>query len=352
VSDPLVISVDAMGGDHGPSVIVPGVAEAAAAGGFGKVRFLLHGAAESIGAALARTPAAREVCEVRPTSLVIPMDAKPAHAMRRGKGTSMWNAVESVRSGEACAAVSAGNTGALMAISRLLLRMVGDLDRPALVANWPTASGITSVLDVGANVICDADRLVEFAIMGAAYHRAVHGAPRPTVGVLNVGTEHDKGHDEVRGADRMLREQKLELDYRGFVEGDDIAKGTVDVVVTDGFTGNVALKTAEGLARFFRAELRRTLTSDALAKAGALIASGALRKMSARLDPSGVNGGPFLGLTGVVVKSHGGADAHGVANAVRLAATLASGGFVAEVAAHLGERTGSSGRSGTERSVA
>jgi phosphate acyltransferase len=264
----------------------------------------------------------------------------------------MWNAIESVRSGEASAAVSAGNTGALMAISRLLLRMVGDLERPALVANWPTASGVTSVLDAGANVVCDADRLVEFAIMGAAYHRAVHGVPRPTVGVLNVGTEHDKGHDEVRGADAMLREQQFELDYHGFVEGDDIAKGTVDVVVTDGFTGNVALKTAEGLARFFVAELRRTLTSDVMARAGAVVASGALRKMSARLNPSRVNGGPFLGLTGVVVKSHGGADAHGVANAVRLAATLASGGFVAEIAAQLGGRSAAPGRSHTERSVA
>jgi glycerol-3-phosphate acyltransferase PlsX len=352
VSDPLVISVDAMGGDHGPSVIVPGVAEAAAAGGSGKVRFLLHGDGQAIEAALARAPAAREFCEVRHTPLVIPMDAKPGHAMRRGKGTSMWNAIESVQSGEASAALSAGNTGALMAISRLLLRMVGGLERPALVANWPTAAGVTSVLDAGANVVCDADRLVEFAIMGAAYHRAVHGVPRPTVGVLNVGTEHDKGHDEVRGADRMLREQQFELAYHGFVEGDDIAKGTVDVVVTDGFTGNIALKTAEGLARFFRAELRRTLTGDPLARTGALIASGALRKMSARLDPSAVNGGPFLGLMGVVVKSHGGADARGVANAVRLAATLAAGGFVAEIAAHLGGRSGASGRSDTERSVA
>ena len=352
MSDPLVISVDAMGGDHGPSVIIPGVAEAATAGGFGEARFLLHGAGEAIETALAQSPALRDVCEVRHTPLVIPMDAKPAQAMRRGKGTSMWNAIESVRSGEASAAVSAGNTGALMAISRLLLRMVGDLERPALVASWPNLSGVSSVLDVGANLICDAERLVEFAIMGAAFHRALHGVARPTVGVLNVGTEHDKGHEEVRGADRILREQKLELDYRGFVEGDDIAKGTVDVVVTDGFTGNVALKTAEGLARFFRAELRRTLTGDPLAWTGALIASGALSRMSARLNPSAVNGSPFLGLTGVVVKSHGGADAHGVANAVRLAATLASGGVVAEIATHLGGRGGSSGRADTERSVA
>jgi glycerol-3-phosphate acyltransferase PlsX len=350
VSDPLVISVDAMGGDHGPSVIVRGVALAAAATPALSVRFLLHGAPEAIEAALATAPQARACCEIRPSEGVIGMDAKPAHAMRRGKGTSMWNAIEAVKSAEAQAAVSAGNTGALMAIARLQLRMVGGLDRPALVANWPTLRGVTSVLDVGANILCDAERLVEFAIMGAAFHRAVHGVVRPSVGVLNVGTETEKGHEEVRGADRLLRGQAFDLDYRGFVEGDDIAKGAVDVVVTDGFTGNVALKTAEGLARFFSAQLRETLTSDPLARAGALIASGALRKMSGRLDPSAVNGGPFLGLNGVVVKSHGSADARGVANALRLAGTLARGGVVNEIAGRLGGRTG--GMSSEERSVA
>jgi glycerol-3-phosphate acyltransferase PlsX len=348
VSDPLVISIDAMGGDHGPSVIVPGVLQAASAGP--ELRFILHGEPAAIEAALRDgSPAA---VEIRRAEGVIAMDAKPAHAMRRGKGTSMWNAIESVRTGEAAAALSAGNTGALMAISRLLLRMVGDLDRPALVASWPTLAGVTSVLDVGANIVCDADRLVEFAIMGAAFHRAVHGKARPSVGLLNVGTETEKGHDEVRGADKILRERILELDYHGFVEGDDIAKGTVDVVVTDGFTGNVALKTAEGLARFFRAELRRTLTGDLMARAGALVASGALRKMGARLDPSSVNGGPFLGLNGVVVKSHGGADASGVANAVRMAATLAGGGFVDGIAGQLGERRKAGPESKMERHVA
>ncbi len=339
MSDPLVISVDAMGGDHGPSVIVAGVALAASMALPASTRFLLHGEASAIEAALVQSPHLRGRIEVRPSEGVIGMDAKPAHAMRRGKGTSMWNTLEAVRTGEARAAVSAGNTGALMAISRLLLRMVGGLDRPALVANWPTLRGVTSVLDVGANIVCDAERLVEFAIMGAAFHGAVHGVARPTVGVLNVGTETEKGHEEVRGADRILRQGAFEMDYRGFVEGDDIAKGAVDVVVTDGFTGNVALKTAEGLARFFRAELRETLTSDALARAGALIASSALRKMSARLDPSGVNGSPFLGLTGVVVKSHGGADARGVCNAVRLADTLARRDVVHDIGRHLGGRS-------------
>jgi len=331
VADPLVISIDAMGGDHGPPVVVPAVARALKFLGSDGARFLLHGDEATLEAALARTPQLRSLCDIRPSTGVIAMDAKPAHAMRRGKGSSMWNAVESVKAGEAGAAVSAGNTGALMAISRLILRMASNLDRPALVANWPTLRGVTAVLDVGANVVCDADRLVEFAIMGAAFHRAVQGSQRPTVGLLNIGTEIDKGHEEVRGADRLLRERELDLDYRGFVEGDHIAKGLVDVVVTDGFTGNVALKTAEGMARFFRTELRNTLTDGLLAKLGATIAQRSLKKMGERLDPGSINGGPFLGLNGIVVKSHGGADARGFATAIRLAADLARSDFAAGI---------------------
>ena len=352
VADPLVISIDAMGGDHGPSIVLPGVAKALKSHPAGSLRFLLHGDMAAMRAVLSSTPGLAEVCELRPSDGVISMDAKPAHAMRRGKGTSMWNAVDSVRTGEARAAVSAGNTGALMAIGRLLLRTTGNLDRPALVANWPTLRGVTSVLDVGANVNCDAERLVQFAIMGAAYHRAIHHTARPTVGILNVGTETEKGHEEVRSADRLLRELELELDYLGFVEGDGIARGVADVIVTDGFTGNVALKTAEGLARFFRTELRQTLTESLLARAGALIAQGALRRMSARLDPGAINGGPFLGLNGIVVKSHGSADARGFATAIRLAANLAGSNFVGEIAQQLSRSTADGGAPIRERTVA
>jgi glycerol-3-phosphate acyltransferase PlsX len=332
--DPLVISIDAMGGDHGPSVVVAGVLRAAKLFAPGSVRFLLHGDETALNAVAGSAPGST-LWEVRHTQTTIPMDAKPAQAMRRGKGTSMWNAVESVESGEARAAVSAGNTGALMAISRLLLRMTGDLDRPALVANWPTTRGVSAVLDVGANVVCDAERLREFAVMGSAYHKAVYGSTRPTVGLLNVGTETEKGHDDVRGADRLLREGTFDFDYQGFVEGDDIAKGTVDVVVTDGFTGNVALKTAEGLARFFRKELQATFTASLTAKLGALIAMRSLRQMRQRLDPSGINGGPFLGLNGIVVKSHGGTDARGFATAIRLAGDLAQSDFSVEIERNL-----------------
>ena len=208
-----------------------------------------HGDQARIQGELARAPSAAALCEVRHTDLVISPDEKPAQAMRRGKGSSVWNAVDSIRQGESNAAVSAGNTGALMAISKLILRMMADLERPALVAAWPNAKGFCSVLDVGANIDCDAQRLVEFAIMGEAFHRAVHGAAEPRVGLLNVGSEEQKGHEEVREAHRLLRQSVVNLNYLGFIEGDDIAKGTVDVVVTDGFTGNVALKTTEGALR-------------------------------------------------------------------------------------------------------
>jgi glycerol-3-phosphate acyltransferase PlsX len=346
VPDPLVISIDAMGGDHGPSVVAPAVArvvkEGVPKGGVHRetggafdgrpLRFLLHGDESALKAAVGKLPALDAHVEIRHADRVVGADEKPAQAMRRGKGTSMWNAVEAVKSGEAAAAVSGGNTGALMAISKLLLRMAADVERPALVANWPTLKGRTAVLDVGANIDCDAERLVEFAILGAAFHHAVNGSKRPTVGLLNVGSEDEKGHEEVREANRMLRQLgSLDLDFRGFVEGDDIAKGTVDVVVTDGFTGNVTLKTAEGLARYFRTTLRNTFASDPLARLGALIAQAALRRMAQQFDPATINAAPFLGLNGIVVKSHGGADARGFATAIRLAADLAASDFVAQI---------------------
>ena len=342
MTEPLVISIDAMGGDHGPPVVLPGVARALKALEGRNVRFLLHGDRAAISARLTRLPAVAAVSEIRHAERVIAMDEKPAQAMRRGKGTSMWNAVEAVKSGEAKACVSAGNTGALMAVSRLILRMSGDLDRPALVANWPTSRGATAVLDVGANIQCDAQRLVDFAVMGAAFHRAIHGSKRATVGLLNVGSEDEKGHEEVREAHRILKASRFEFDYHGFVEGDDIAKGTVDVIITDGFTGNVALKTAEGLARFFTAELRKTFKSGPFAMLGAMIASHALRKMFLRFDPSSINAAPFLGLHGTVVKTHGGADARGFATAISLAADLAERDFAGQIDRSLKQMTASS----------
>ena len=339
-----VISIDAMGGDHGPSVVVPGIAREAPLWSQRRVRFLLHGQEAAIRAELARAPAAAPLCEIRHTDLVIAMDEKAAQAMRRGKGASLWNAIESIRQGEAQAAVSSGNTGALMAISKLILRMAAGLERPAIVASWPSARGFCTVLDVGANIECDAERLVEFAIMGEAFHRAVHGVAKPSVGLLNVGSEDQKGHEEVRQAHRFLREGRLDLDYRGFVEGGDLSAGAVDVVVTDGFTGNVALKTAEGTARFIHAEMRSAFGASILNRLGALIAIGALKRLRARLDPSSVNGGPLLGLNGIVVKSHGGADAKGFANAIKVAVELAQSRYAAEIESSLKQLTAALGQ--------
>ncbi len=326
-----------MGGDHGPPVVVAGVRDYIRRHGGEGVRFLLHGDEADIVAEMARHDLTGDVCDIRHTDKKIASDEKPAQAMRRGKGSSLWNAIEAVKLEEAGAAVSAGNTGALMAISKLILRMSAPgLERPAIVASWPTLRGVTAVLDVGANIESDAEQLVEFAIMGEAFHTAVHGGVRPTIGILNVGSEDVKGHDEVREAARILREGGLGLNYHGFVEGDDIAKGTVDVVVTDGFTGNIALKTAEGVARFISTLLKQALTSSLQAKAGAFIAMPALREMSRKIDPSAINGGPLLGLNGIVVKSHGGADAKGFGNAIRIAVDLARSDYMKTVGANLG----------------
>ncbi|NBB15818.1 phosphate acyltransferase PlsX [Caulobacter sp. SLTY] len=330
MSPTLTLSIDAMGGDHGPSVVIPGLALAAAEMGPG-VRFLVHGDEAKIAPELARHTALKALVEIRHTEKFVAMDEKPAQAMRRGKGSSVWNAVEAVKTGEAVAAVSAGNTGALMAISMLILRLAADINRPALTASWPTAGGITTVLDVGANVESDAEQLVEFAIMGAAFHHALHGGGRPTVGLLNVGSEEQKGHEEVREAHALLRATDFEFDYHGFVEGDDIAKGTVNVVVTDGFTGNILLKTAEGVVRFIANELRGALKSSPLNMMGALLATSGLKSLRTKLDPGAVNGAPLLGLNGIVIKSHGSADAKSYAAAVVVAADLARSDFLAQI---------------------
>ena len=339
----IVISLDAMGGDQGPPVVVAGIRDYRQRHGGDGVRFLLHGDETAIRAEMTRCGLDESVCDVRHTDKVIAMDEKPAQAMRRGKGSSLWNAIEAVKLGEAGAVVSAGNTGGLMAISKLILRMSAHgLERPAIVASWPTLRGVTAVLDVGANVESDAEQLVEFAIMGEAFHAAVHSqGVRPTIGILNVGSEDMKGHEEVREAHRILRAggTGLNLDYKGFVEGDDIAKGTVDVVVTDGFTGNIALKTAEGVARFISALMKEALTSGTMAKAGALLALPALRRMRQKIDPSAINGGPLLGLNGIVVKSHGGADAKGFGNAIRIAVDLARSDYLTKVSESFGRLT-------------
>ena len=337
MSGPLILSVDAMGGDHGPQVSVGGMALAVERLADRRLSFIAHGDQAAIEAELKRHPKLKGLVEVRHTDKVISGEEKAAQAMRRGKGSSLWNTIEAVKTGQAQAAVSAGNTGALMAIGKLQMRMIGALERPALVASWPTIKGVSDVLDVGANIDVDAAQLVEFAIMGEAYHCAVAGAgkggARPSIGILNVGSEDQKGHESVREAHRLMREAGLGLNYHGFVEGDDIAKGVVDVVVTDGFTGNAVLKTGEGLAKFFSQVLREALTSGPLPMAGAMLARGALKKMKARITPPG--GSPLLGLKGTIVKCHGGADAAGFADAVRIAADLAVSDYTDEIARNM-----------------
>jgi len=323
VSRELTVSIDAMGGDVGPSVVISALARAVQRHPF--VKFLLHGDEQAINALLGkrRTKHAHRV-SVRHAPGLVRMDDKPSLALRRGRDSSMWRAIESVKSGEAEVVVSAGNTGALMAMSMFQLRLIDGISRPAIAALWPTLRGQCVVLDVGANVECDSDQLVDFAVMGEAFARAVLGLERPSVGLLNVGSEDVKGHDAVKGAAHILRNTSLPIEFYGFIEGDDIGKGTVDVVVTDGFTGNVALKTAEGTAKLVVNYLRSALKRSLLSRLGALLASGALNALRRKLDPRAAGGGIFLGLNGIVVKSHGGTDALGFASAIDTAIDLAN----------------------------
>lgn len=332
-SETLVISVDAMGGDHAPDSVLEGLSLIAKQGF--SVRFLVHGDEALIAPYMDAHPKLKENSEVCHTDKHVAMDAKPSQALRAGKGTSMWNALQSVKSKDAAVAVSAGNTGALMAMSKLVLRMVPGVHRPALAASWPTQKGAAIVLDVGANIEADAEQLVEFAIMGAAYSRAIHGKDNPSIGLLNIGSEDLKGIDSVRGAADMLKDNEMGLNYIGFVEGNDISLGTSDVVVTDGYTGNIALKTAEGTAKLVSGFVKEALTSSLLSKLGALLASSGLKALKNRLDPRSVNGGVFLGLNGIVLKSHGSADAEGFATTVRLAYSVGNSTFHQDVEASL-----------------
>lgn len=335
MASPLVLSVDAMGGDFAPDSVVDGAAHFFK-GRQRQVRLILHGDEARIRPLLDRHSELAGVCEIRHTEKTVSMEAKPSEAVRRSRGSSMWNAVHAVKDGEAQVAVSAGNTGALMAISKVILRMKPGVHRPAIAASWPVPKGFCTVLDVGANVDCSPEQLVEFAVLGESFHRAVHRAERPSVALLNVGQEELKGDQVVRDADALLRSAELDMDYRGFVEGNDISLGTTDVVVTDGFTGNVALKTAEGTARLVGGWVKEALTSSLLAKAGAaLLSMGALDQLRARMDPNNVNGGVFLGLNGVVVKSHGGTQGPGFATALRIALEMADSHFLTEIEKNL-----------------
>ena len=317
------IALDAMGGDFGPSVVVPGAA--IARDRRPDTSYLFFGDEKQIRPLVEQHPKLAAVSEIRHTDVVVKSDDKPSQAVRAGRrGSSMWLAIDAVKKGEADAAVSAGNTGALMAMSKICLHMLPGIERPALAAIWPTLRGESIVLDVGATIGADAEHLFDLAIMGSAMARIFFDIDRPTVGLLNVGTEEIKGLEEVKAASRRLREANIpSIDYRGFVEGDDLGKGTVDVVVTEGFTGNIALKTAEGTAKQIAQYMRDAFKSSMMSKIGALLARGAFQTLKQKIDPRRVNGGLFLGLDGVIIKSHGGMDAVGFAGAIEVGYDMA-----------------------------
>jgi glycerol-3-phosphate acyltransferase PlsX len=333
MAQPRTIALDAMGGDHGPEVVVPGAAISLER--HPALSFILFGDETRIAQALAVHPALAARSRIVHTTQVVAMHEKPSQALRRGKGSSMWLALEAVQKGEAHAAISAGNTGALMAMAKLILRPMKGIERPAIAALWPTITAECIVLDVGANIGATARQLSDFALMGAAMARALFHVERPTAGLLNVGVEEIKGAEEVKDAHALLKQVELPLDYRGFIEGDEIGQGKVDVVVVEGFAGNIALKTAEGTARQIGQYLKDAMMRTWLSRLGALLARGGFRVLKEKMDPRRVNGGTFLGLNGIAVKSHGGTDALGFAAAVDLGYEMAESGLLERLAADL-----------------
>lgn len=323
MSETITISVDAMGGDNGPRIVMHGAKLALRERG--NIAFIFHGRQEVLEPLLADYPELQKVSTIVHSDVVIAMDDKPSSALRKGrKVSSMWQAIDSVRAGDADVAISGGNTGALMAMATFCLRPIKGISRPAIAAIWPTLRGDTIVLDVGATVGGDAQQLVDFAILGAALGRALFDQKQPSVGLLNVGTEELKGIEAVKDAAQILTEHDgAGYRYHGFVEGDDLGKGTVDVVVTEGFVGNIALKTAEGTARQVGTYLRLALKADWVSRIGALISSRAMMALRRKMDPRGINGGVFLGLNGTVIKSHGGTDEIGFKSALDLAYEMA-----------------------------
>jgi phosphate acyltransferase len=312
------IALDAMGGDYGASVVVPGAD--IALDRHPDMEFVMFGDKTQVEPLLGLHPKLQAATRCVHTDVAVRMDDKPSQALRRGRWkSSMWLAIDAVKRATCDAAISAGNTGALMAMAKFHLRTMAGIERPAIAALWPTMKGESVVLDVGASIGADAQHLVDLAVMGGAMARVLFDLDRPSVGLLNIGVEEAKGLEQVREAGRILRETRLsDLNYIGFVEGDDIGKGTVDVVVTEGFAGNIALKTAEGTARQIGEYLRGAINRTLRAKLGYLLARDAFEALREKLDPRKSNGGVFLGLNGIVIKSHGGTDAEGFASAIDL----------------------------------
>lgn len=329
MNDSITIAVDAMGGDQAPAMVLRGADLALERDP--AARFLLFGDEARIAPLLAKLPRLAGAASVHHTPEFVLGDAKPSVALRAGRRSSMRLAIDAVADGRADCVVSAGNTGALMAMAKLVLKTLPGIDRPAIAALFPTRRGESVMLDLGANIECDAENLVQFAVMGSTFARIVLGLPQPAVGLLNVGSEDMKGNDAVRGAHARLREAIAPIRFHGFVEGDDIAAGTVDVFVTDGFTGNVALKAIEGVAKLFGESLHASFRHSIPARLGYVFARGSLKKLATRLDPRRYNGAMFLGLTGIAVKSHGSTDAFGFANAIGVAADVKRYGLLEKI---------------------
>src|SRR5271157_2605961 len=340
MADKVRIALDAMGGDHGPGVVVAGAVLALSR--HPDSEFLLFGNAPLIAPLLDTRPELKARSRLIHTEVAVRMEDKPSQALRYGRWkSSMWLSIDAVKKKEADVVVSAGNTGALMAMSKFDLKMLAGIGRPAIAALWPTLRGESVVLDVGASIGADAGHLVDLAVMGAATARILLGLERPTVGLLNIGVEEVKGLEQVREAGRILREKQMpNLDYVGFVEGDDIGTGKVDVVVTEGFAGNIALKTAEGTARQMAQYLRAAMTRSLSARIGYFFARSAFRQVRERMDPRRANGGVFLGLNGIVIKSHGGTDAEGFAAAIELGHGVVRDQLLAKITAALGRLRG------------
>lgn len=333
-----VIALDAMGGDRAPEIVIDGAALARER--YPDIRYLFFGQETEIKPLIDRYANLRGSCELRHTADVVASDLKPSLALRQGRQSSMRLAINAVSQGEASCVVSAGNTGALMAMAKFVLKTLPGIDRPAIASMLPTQVGESVMLDLGANVECDAENLVQFALMGAIFCRTVLGISEPSVGLLNIGTEELKGHDEVRMAASILRERPPPGRFVGFIEGNHILEGVVDVVVTDGFSGNIALKTIEGTAQLMSYFLRQTLSASLLARMGYLLSRGALRKLKKRADPRHYNGAMFLGLQGVCVKSHGGTDHEGFANAIGVAHDLVTRRFNVRIREELARHYG------------
>jgi len=330
----VTVAVDAMGGDHGPAVTVPACVEFLE--GKPHASVVLVGLRQPLEALLATVkPAVRERISIHPATEVVDMDEPPADALRKKKDSSMRVAINLVKEGTANACVSAGNTGALMAIARFVLKTLPGIDRPAIASQLPTKTGDTLVLDLGANVNCTSEQLVQFAAMGSALVSAINGIERPTVGLLNIGAEDIKGSDLVKETAERLRASSL--NFYGNVEGDDIYRGTTDVVVCDGFVGNVMLKTSEGLAHMLYEFLKTEFTRNVLTRIAAAIVYPVLMSFKRRIDSRRYNGATLVGLKGVVVKSHGGADAFAFANALNRAAAEVEHGVLEKIAQRISE---------------